>query len=283
MVKRNGDLVAKGDVIARTGMLFTRQYASPVEGQILDMRDNRVLIQVAPQHVELSAFYPGQIVDVLPGKGVVIETSGALVQGVWGTGPALRATLHVPVPGSDVPLLAGQLSDEHVGTIVVGGRTLDEDAISQATEGRVRAVIVGSISSDLLPLVQESGLSLILTEGIGDYAMAAGTFELLQSCVGQEVCLNPAAQAASRMQRPEVFCYTPGEDGPPLTAPTTSLEIDARVRALRAPYQNDVGEIVSLPAAPRRLASGAEAWGAEVDLESAGKVFVPLENLEILR
>jgi hypothetical protein len=283
MVKRIGDAVEKDEVIVRTGTLFTRQYASPVEGQILDVRDNRVLIQIAPQHIELSAFYPGQIMDVLPGMGVVIETSGALVQGVWGTGQALRATLHAPVPGGDVPLLAGQISDEHVGAVVVGGRTLDEDAIAKATEGRVRAVVVGSISSRLLPMVEESGLSLILTEGVGDYAMAADTFELLQSCVGQEVCFNPAVQAESRIQRPEIFCYAPGEDGPPLTAPSTSLEVGARVRALRAPYQNDVGEIVSLPVFPRRLASGAEAWGAEVDLPAAGKVFIPLENLELLR
>jgi hypothetical protein len=283
MVKRTGDTVEEGEVLARTGAIVSRQYVSPVEGQILDMRGNRVLIQVAPQHIELSAFYPGQIVDVLPGMGAVIETSGTLVQGAWGTGRALRATLYVPVPGEDAPLLPGQISDQHVGAIVVGGRTLDEDAIAQATESRVRAVVVASISSRLLPMVQESGLSLILTEGVGDFPMAADAFELLQSCVGQEVCLNPSPQGASRVQRPEIFCYAPGEDGPPLAAPTMSLEVGARVRALRAPYQNDVGEILSLPASPRRLSSGAQVWGAEVDLESAGVVFIPLENLEILR
>jgi hypothetical protein len=55
------------------------------------------------------------------------------------------------------------------------------------------------------------------------------------------------------------------------------------VRVLRAPYQNAGGEIVSLPRHPQRLASGITTWGAEVDLESAGTVYVPLENLEIIR
>jgi hypothetical protein len=34
---------------------------------------------------------------------------------------------------------------------------------------------------------------------------------------------------------------------------------------------------------PQRLASGIYAWGAEVDLESTGRVFVPFRNLESIR
>jgi hypothetical protein len=56
-----------------------------------------------------------------------------------------------------------------------------------------------------------------------------------------------------------------------------------RVRVLRAPYQYAEGVIVALPDLPQRLASGLYAWGAEVDLESRGRVFVPFENMESIR
>ena len=59
-----------------------------------------------------------------------------------------------PVPAGDVPLLGAQIADEHRGGILVGGRTVDEAAIAQAVETRVRGLIVGSVSSALLPALE---------------------------------------------------------------------------------------------------------------------------------
>ena len=70
---------------------------------------------------------------------------------------------------------------------------------------------------------------------------------------------------------------------PSLMVPGAALQEGRRVRVLRAPYPYAEGEIVSLPEVPQRLASGLYAWGAEVALDSAGRVFVPLENLESIR
>jgi hypothetical protein len=283
MIKRIGDVVERGEVIARFGQLFKKEYASPVSGQIVDMRDTRVLIEAVPQNIELLALYPGQIVDVIQDRGVVIETTGALVQGAWGLGQALRTMLASVVPGGDVPLLAGQITAEHRGMVLLGGRTLDSGAIAQAVENRVRGVIVGSISSHLLPIIAQSGLSFIVTEGFGDVPMHPEAYDLLHSCAGQEVCFQPSTGVEWRTQRPEVFCFIPGQDRPALTEPSPAMGIGTQVRVLRAPYQNAVGEILSLPGYPRRLASGITAWGAEVDLGSAGTVYVPLENLEVIR
>lgn len=286
MLKRVGEGVLKDEVIARTGGIFAQEYASPVDGTIVDMRDSRVLIEVAPQHVEVAALYPGEIVAVMPRSGAAIETTGALIQGDLGFGPSFRATLHCPVPAGDVPLLAGQISDEHVGGIVIGGRTLDRAAVEQAIEARVRGVIVGCIRSDLLPLIVESGLSLMVSEGLGDAAMPARTFELLSDYVGQEVCLAPIAEGTAQAHKPEWFAYVPGEgrtERPPLMVPGAALQQGGRVRVLRAPYLYAEGEIVSLPEVPQRLASGLYAWGAQVALDAVGPVFVPLENLESIR
>jgi hypothetical protein len=293
MLKKVGQNVLRDEVIARTGDLFQREYTSPVNGSIFDMRDSRVLIEVAPQHIEVAALYPGEIVGVMPRSGVVIETTGALIQGDLGFGRSCRATLHCPVPTGDVPLLAGQITDEHVGGILIGGRTLDAAAIEQAVEARVRGVIVGSLRSGLLPVIQESGLALIVCEGLGDTAMPARTFDLLADYAGQEVCFAPAAEGTAQAHKPEILCYArgsdasePGEEGgtrPALTTPGAILQAGTRVRVLRAPYLYAEGEIASLPEVPQRLASGLYAWGAEVILESASRVFVPFENLETIR
>jgi hypothetical protein len=88
------------------------------------------------------------------------------------------------------------------------------------------------------------------------------------------------------MQRPELFVYLPGsgrDSRPPPLAPGLSIQESARVRVLRAPRRHAIGEIISLPSRPRRLGSGIRAQGAVVVLDSGGTVFVPLENLEIIR
>jgi hypothetical protein len=283
MEKRVGDTVERDEVLARAGLLLGKTAVSPLDGTIIDMRDSRVLIEGDPRLYELIALYPGAVVEVIPQTGVVIETTGALIQGDWGTGESFRATLHCPVPGGDVPLLAAQISSEHIGGILIGGHSLDAAAIAQAVAAEVRGVIVGSIHSDLLPALQESGLSLIVTEGMGDAAMPAATFELLAAHAGEEVCFAPTPEGTRGVHKPELLCYQPagdGEEGPARIDEGALLQNGSRVRVLRAPTLYAEGVIVSLPELPQRLASGLYAWGAEVDLESRGRVFVPFENLE---
>lgn len=283
MVRRIGDVVEQGEVIARTGGLFKKEFASPVAGQIVDIQDTRVLIEAVPQSVALLALYPGQVVELIPDRGVVIESTGTLVQGAWGCGRELRTTLTSVAQGNDVPLLVGQITGEHTGTVMLGGRTLDAGVIAQAADNRVRGLIVGSVRSDLIPIIAESGVSIIVTEGFGDIPMHAEAFRLLQACAGQDICFQPSTRVGWKTQRPEVFCFSFDQDRPALIAASETLNVGARARVLRAPYSDAVGEIVTLPGRPRRLASGITAWCAQVRLESGDTVYVPLENLEIIR
>jgi hypothetical protein len=169
---------------------------------------------------------------------------------------------------------------------LIGGRSLDAAALEQAVEAGVRGVIVGSLHSDLLPHVTASGLSVIVSEGLGDAPIPAHTFELLSECVGQEVCFAPTPEGTAQAHKPELFYYLPPEapEGQPaLLEPGAPLQAGMHVRLLREPHLYAEGAVVSLPAMPQRLASGIYAWGAEVDLGAAGRVFVPLENLESIR
>jgi hypothetical protein len=291
--KKVGEPFLAGEVIASTGGIVTKEYISPVDGKIVDIHDSRVLIEVASEEVEVLALYPGEVVAVMPRAGAVIETSGTLIQGDLGIGPSLRGTLHRPVPAGDLPLLAGQITDDHRAGVLIGGRTIDAAAIDQAVETGVRGVIVGSLRSELVPAVRESGLALIASEGLGDAAMPARTFDLLSESVGREVSFAPTSEGTAQAHRPELFCYLQGseaaeplagrDDRPPLIVQGAPLRRGVRVRVLRAPHLYAEGEIVSLPEVPQRLDSGLTAWGAEVDLDAVGRVFVPLENLESIR
>lgn len=278
-----GSAVRQGDVLARTPGLFKRECHSPVDGKILDARRGKVLIQVQPRHVDLTAFYPGRIFSLVLDRGVVIETTGALVQGLWGTGREVRGRLECLAsdPGADLPPDA--VSPAHMGIILVCGRTLTLELIMQANENRVGALVVGSMPSQLVPAVEASGLPVIATEGLGDMPINARAFEVLQSYAGRETCFNPAVRTRWQVHRPEVLIPLPSEGQAPSAKPGAQLQVGSRVRGMRAPYAGQIGQVVALPPTPQGLASGLQAWGAEVDFESVGRVFVPLANLEIVR
>jgi hypothetical protein len=283
LVKRRGETIEQGEVIARAGILVKTECVSPVTGQIMDVHGNKVLIEVAPQHIGLAAFYPGKIVNVLSNRGVMIEVTGALIQGMWGRGEELRARLERAAPDGDTPLQPHMVSASHIGTILIGGRILDAEAVSTVVENKVHAVIVGSIHSDILPVIEAAPLSIILTEGFGDIAMNPHTFELLSSYVGREACFSPITKTRWENRRPEIVVPLRAEGEPPVAEYGAPLEVGTRVRVLRAPYQGNVGQVMSLPPHRHLIESGIKVRGAEVDLESVGKAFIPFENLEIVR
>ncbi|MFL7808436.1 MAG: hypothetical protein ACK2VD_12690 [Anaerolineae bacterium] len=283
LIKKVGDLVEQGEVIARRGRILPRECVSPVKGRLIDARRGKILIETMPEHVQLRAFYPGKVVNVIPERGATLEITAALVQGLWGTGRELRGRLDNAVPNGQTPLRGEQIGVSHMGTVLIGGRSLDQRAIEAAVRNQVAAIVVGSVSSALLPAIQESGLSVVATEGFGDWPMSDRAYQLLQANVGHETCISPAIQPRWEVRRPEVVIPLTTEVQPPALKAGTQIEIGTTVRAMRAPYENLVGQVASLPAGPRRLASDARVRGAVVDLQTVGRVFVPFTNLEILR
>jgi len=283
LVKEIGDLVEEGEVIARRGKILRRECVSPVKGRLIDARRGKVLIETTPEHVQLRAFYPGKVVSVIPERGATLEVTAALVQGLWGTGRELRGRLDSVASNGETALSADRIEVSHVGTVLIGGRTLGQRALDAAVRNQVAAIVVGSVSSALQPAIEESGISILTTEGFGDFPMNERAYQLLQANVGHETCISPTVQPRWEVRRPEIVIPLPAETQPPLLEAGAQIQPGTWVRATRVPYQNLVGRVVSLPTGPRHLASGAPADGAIVDLRTAGRVFVPFANLEILR
>lgn len=280
LVKKLNEPIKAGEVIAQKGSLFKSKCLSPVDGRIIDARRNKILIEVAPQHIELRAFYPGKVTNTIPELGVELEVTGAVIQGVWGTGEQVRAKLHQASPDGNTPLQADMFAAKEMGRILIGGRTCDRAAIEKAVEIQAGAIVVGSISTDLMEMIQAVSLPLIVTEGFGDIPMNPNTFELLCSYLDREASLDPTTKARWESHRPEIVIPLPASGQRRQT--DRVLAIGARVRALCAPYQGNIGTVVSIPTHPSHTESGIKARGAEVNLESVGEVFIPFENLEIV-
>ncbi|MDY6877024.1 MAG: hypothetical protein SWK90_12585 [Chloroflexota bacterium] len=279
-----GEEVQQGQVIAARRGLFGRSVKSPIAGVMTARGGGRILIEAQPTRFELRAYIYGTVSNVLEHYGIVVETVGAIVQGVWGTGGESLGVLKCVTQGPDKPLRAKAIDPSCHGAILVGGTGLNEAAIERAQELQVRGIVVGGLPPELLPLVETLSFPIVVTEGIGTVPMSTPIFHLLATNDGREASISGRVQSRWGVVRPEIIIPLPAETLPPAKIqPGTPLAVGMRVRVVRAPYMGAVGTVRTLPAHARRIETGARVRGAEVDLGQGALTFVPLANLEILR
>lgn len=285
--KSAGDAVQANEVIAAPrGLLSVLRggVRSPVDGEIIEVRDGLILIQAASTSYELTAHLKGQVTNVMPQRGVVISAVGALIQGIWGSGGEAEGVLKVLVDNPQRPLRARSIDVSCHGTIVVGGRILDEKALEQGIEAQVRGVIAGSVSAELCPFLRSLPFPVVITEGFGALPMADPVFALLHANLGQQAMISGETLARWGARRPEVLIPLRAEEERPLEeSRPRPLQVGDRVRILRAPYLGSVGRVEDVLERPQTIESGARVPVARVNLGEDQSALVPLANLEVIR
>ncbi|MSR18351.1 MAG: hypothetical protein EXS00_04130 [Phycisphaerales bacterium] len=302
-----GSAVREGDTIARSkgifGMMKTEVKCTS-SGVIESVSDTTgmVIVRGAQIPVEVRAYIDGIVAEVLAGEGVVVENTVALVQGIFGIGGETAGILRCVCSSPVEPLEESHITSVHQGAIVVGGARASAAAIRKARAVGAVAIISGGIDDqDLRDFLgydlgvaitgsEKTGLTVIVTEGFGDIAMATRTFELLRSHEGHCASVNGATQIRAGVMRPEVV--VPLSAKPALSTTTSEaivgsatagyLEIGTFVRVIRDPYFGLLGSVAALPEQPAVLDSGSKARVLEVKLEDGRVVTVPRANVELI-
>jgi hypothetical protein len=299
MLRKVGESVSKDEPIARSkgvfGLMKTEVKASAA-GTIESVSDSSglVLIRGPRQPVQVLAHVPGRVVEVIAGEGAVIETDAALVQGIFGVGGEVRGPLALACRAPEEELHEDLIRPEMKGCVIVGGARMTATAIARAKSVGAAAVVSGGIDdADLRDFLghdlgvaitgsERCGLTLIITEGFGEIAMARRTFELLAGHQGREACVNGATQIRAGVMRPEIV--VPIEHAPAKVdrggVIDGELSIGAPVRIIRDPHFGVIGRVAALPERPAMLDSGSKARVLEVSLDRGGTVMVPRANVE---
>jgi hypothetical protein len=258
---------------------------APAKGEIVAVGNGRVLLEVEPELIEVRAYVKGQVAAVTPGLGVIIETPGVIVQGTWGCGGEAFGVLRAVAEKPDEPLRGRHIDVACHGAIVVGGGWIEASALEQAQQLQVRGLIAASMEGELRAQAETMPFPIILISGFGRASMAEPIFSLLRGQTGREASISAETRARFGVKRPEILIPLPTETRPSLPPPPGApLSIGARVRVVRPPYLGAVGVVSSIPTQAQRIDSGARVHGVEVELGgSAGAVFVPYVNVELLR
>ena len=299
---KEGDTVEKDQVIAETkGFLglFRGVAKSPVAGtvELISEVTGHVGVRQPPTVIDVNAYVQGRVVKVLPQEGAVIETQGALIQGIFGVGGERRGALRVVVSDPSETLTAQHIPNDVAGQILVGGAAVEADAITRAAERGAVGIVAGGIrDTDLIRYLgrdigvaitgsEDIPLSIIVTEGFGAIQMASRTFRLLKGLAGKTASINGATQIRAGVIRPEII--VPLEDptrlpeSPPAREAQT-LDIGSAVRIIREPYFGRLGTVVELPPELMEIESGTHARVLKAKLDDGTVAVVPRANVEII-
>ena len=280
--RQAGDVVAVGDVLAGPVGWGKRVVRAPCSGKIILSGRGKLLLEEEDAPKQVLAGLPGEVISLIPGRGAVVESIGALVQGVWGNGAINFGLLRVLIKKVEDILSVEQLDIDLRGTVVFGGYCGDEQVLRAAAELPLKGLILSSMSSSLIPIAREIPLPIVVVEGFGLLPVNSAAFNLLVTSDRREIALNAEESDAYTGQRPEVFIALPVNQMVHEPKDATIFSPGQKVRVTRAPYQSQFGTLMSLKPGLEALPNGIKTKSAEVELESSIRVKLPLVNLEVL-
>jgi hypothetical protein len=270
-----------GDVIAERGAVARRIVRCPQPGKVVVAGGGQVLLELESKPFELKSGLTGIVVELYPDRGVLIETTGALVQGVWGNGGVDAGLLTVKAKTPDDELRSDRLDVSLRGSVVLGGYCGDIEVIRQLDDLPLRGLVLASMSTALIGPAMKVKCPVIVLDGFGKLPMNPAAFKLLSTSDRREISVNAARWDRLAATRPEVVIPLPANPTNP-PAQIVHFKPNQQVRILRAPHRGQVAELITLLPEPVALPNGLRTVAAEVKLETDEKVIIPLANLEVL-
>ena len=247
----------------------------------------------------LPAALRGRVVDITRRGGVVIESRVAVLQGAIGVGYQVAGVLTMwQAPGSGG---GGEKQSVPTGVLLVVPGPLNSSMLREVLASGVVGVIASSIpfrdlegflQTNLVELINridvESAqahlppVTILLTEGIGIFAMPVRTINFLSHYQGSIALLSGATSIRQGIF-PELVISLPlveiQQHWHPVR-PDTTLSIGAQVRVCSGDHEGAIGTINYLYSHQQVFASGILARAALLRLEDGSMLTVPLSVIE---
>ena len=283
MIKvKEGDRLTEGALVAENRSFLSRSIKAPRAGRVMVVGGGQVLMEVGDTRIELRAGLPGVVMRVIPERGVVLRTVGALIQGTWGNGRVENGFMTSLIEKEDDVLTPDRLDVSLRGSVILGGHVRDMETLRTAAEMPVRGLIVSSLHFSLIQPAMQMRYPILVLDGFGMMPMNSAAFKLLTSNNKREVTVNAEFPDRYSGGRPEAIIplQVPSEPDEPNNY--VLFAVGQQVRMRRSPHDGMIGSITNLPAGLSTLPSGLRAPAAEVKLENGDNMLVPLVNLEVV-
>ncbi len=303
-----GTAVRRGDLLARSRNPLGARCRAPVDGLITAIDQTTGYLTLAPNPVEytLSAALRGIVMEIMPSRGVVIETPATQIYGAFGIGREHSGVLRLLALDPREVVRPEQIDTRSAYAILICGAAVSAATLRRAVAEQVRGIIVGGIEEQELrdflgwqspadwayefsvrPTDQahqraDTALTLIITEGFGVRPMNQALFDLLSSQDRQEAFIDGQTSLEQPLRRPRIIIPQPPGSSKQIEPPRPTLRVGATVRLLNNSHLGQSGTVRSLPENPRRLSSGLRTAAVEVVLQDSSALWLPRSCVEVL-
>jgi len=281
ITRKTGEILEKQDIIAETSGVFPRVIRTPGPGKVVSIHKGRVLIEAESEKITLLAGMAGRINQVIADRGVMIETHGALVQGVWGNRRIGCGPLVVDETSLDGELQSSTLGVTARGTVILAGMCTSLEMMNLAASLEVGGLILGSMASALIPEVQVLPFPVILLSGFGRMGLDVDSRRVLTTNAGRDLSINAMRWNRLTGDRPEIYIPLPTDAEPYKVE--SAYAVGQKVRVHSGVYAGRVGRIDQILPGLTQLPSGLRALAVKVKFDQrSGEVF-PLVNLDVVQ
>jgi len=306
MLKKEGDSVEKGEVIAVSESffgLFKTEYRTEESGtmELVSKTSGQLFIRKPKTNLNLSAYISGKIVKVMPKLGVVIETRGALVQGIFGIGGERHGEL-MTIAGPDEIITPDYIDKGCNGKILVGGSLVTYDTMKKAMEYGANGIVSGGVKKkDYDRFVghqigvaitgnEDINTTCVVTDGCSEMKMSEHTYKLLTSLNGKIASINGATQIRAGVIRPEIIVPEKEENMNDIDLFNKEKEesssgimgIGSYIRIIRQPFFGLIGHVTNLPVESVMIETESKVRVVEVEVNDGRLVIVPRANVELM-
>ena len=280
--RRAGEELVKGDVIAGPVGMLKRVIRAPKSGQVKIAGEGKVLYEIDSVTYDLQAGMEGTVTNIIPERGAIIETRGALVQGIWGNGKITYGIMQQVSNDLLQELVPEQLNIGFRGMVISAGFCRNPNVLEIAGNMRVRGMILGSMSSTLIPLAKTADYPIMVIDGFGRKPMNPAAQNILNTNKDKNVALNAQIYDPFQGNYPEVIISLSTQTDLDLPPQTDSLKPGKRVIIVNGLLASRSGKIEEILPQKKKLPSGISARVASVSFSGGEVAEIPLTNLEII-
>ncbi len=275
-------VVGEGDILAGPVGIIPRVVRAPQPGRIIQCGRGQILFEAESLPFQLRAGMEGVVKGLIAERGALLETTGALIQGVWGNDEVDQGPLMIATSGPKDELLPEMVEVNMRGMILLAGHISQPETLKAIQRGAVRGVITASITSNLVPIASQAGFPILILDGFGKITLNSYAFRILASNANREVAVNASNWDRYSDSRPEVIIPLPSTDV--IDVPKTSAVFSPgqSVRIIKNPLAGEVGKLIALRTEQTPLANGLRVPSAVISLENGDQTIVPLVNLDVI-
>jgi hypothetical protein len=275
-------LVERGEVIAGPTGFPPRSVKFPEQGKVVYIHDGQVLLELDTPPYRLFAGLEGEIRNIIPDRGAILETEGALLQGIWGNGKISQGNLVSLMRSPSTELTGEDFEGDLSEAIIVSGCVCRKETLQYCRQFNIRGLILASLSASLVPLAAQARFPIIILDGFGKIPMNSAACRILTENAGKVIALNACGWERSTDSRPEIIIPLPEIKAADYSLPDAILAPGKRVRINSSDLRGKVGKLIALNTEQAMLANGIMTRVATIHLENGEQTYVPLANLELL-